>query len=279
MRELAPVAGAVVGCDSAEAGRRVGTNPRGGTPTSTGITDALARLWRSLNARTIASEDYWWISLQNAAFFLDMDPVIRNHARGRCLDLGAGRLAWKTLLGRHVESYLSGDVAQGQGQGQDRLDVVLDATEGLPFRSGAFDTVFCCSVLEHATEPWKAFPEIRRVLADGGVAIVSLPFVLHLHDEPHDYYRFTRYGFEFLARRSGFRIEEMVVNGGLFHLILNVPSAAMSSCWDAFGLRSWIRPGTRAWLGMARLLDRLFLGKRLFASNHIAALRKVDDTH
>jgi SAM-dependent methyltransferase len=202
-----------------------------------------------------------------------MAPVVKRHAQGRCLDLGAGRLAWKALLTSHVTQYCSADVTRAH----ERLDLVLDVTAGLPFRGGTFDTVFCCSVLEHAKEPWDSFAEMWRILSDDGVAIVSLPFVLHLHDEPHDYYRFTRYGFEHMARRAGFRVEEMVVNGGLFHLILNVPSVAMSSCLAALGLRSAIRPTTRVWLGIARFLDRMFRGKLFFASNHIAALRKAHD--
>lgn len=236
-----------------------------------GITEKLGNLWRRLNDRTIGTDDYWWISVQNAAFFMDMEPMIRKHAKGRCLDLGAGRLAWKALLTGYVDSYISTDQIQEQ-----HLDVILDATFGLPFRSGAFDTVFCCSVCEHAPEPWDIFHEMWRVLSDNGVALVSLPFLLHLHDEPFDYYRFTKYGFEYLARRAGFHVEEIVANGGIFHLILNIPSVTMSSCWEALGFRSWIRPCTRAWLAIARLFDSLFLSSRFFASNHIAVLRKIN---
>ncbi len=236
----------------------------------TGKSGRLAQAWRRLNTNAIGTDEYWWIGLQNAAFYGDMAPLIAEHARGRTLDVGAGRLAWRNLLMQHVASYFSGDVTKEHAD----LDVVLDVTHGLPFADETFDTLFCCSVLEHAPEPWGALSEMYRVLVPGGIAIVSLPFLLHLHDEPHDYYRFTRYGIEHLAERAGFQVAEMVVNGGLFHLILNLPSVVLSTIWETVKLRALIRPTTLFWLAVARRLDPMFNLKELFASNYIVVLRK-----
>jgi SAM-dependent methyltransferase len=229
-----------------------------------------AQTWRRLNTNTIGTDAYWWIAVQNAAFYMDMAPLIAGHARGRTLDVGAGRLAWRSLLTQHVASYFSGDVTKEHSD----LDVVFDVTRGLPFADATFDTLFCCSVLEHAPEPWHALSEIYRVLIPDGIAIISLPFVLHLHDEPYDYYRFTRYGIEHLAKRAGFQVVEMVVNGGLFHLVLNLPSVMLSTIWEAAKLRALIRPTTRIWLALARRLDNVFNLKELFASNYIVVLTK-----
>jgi len=230
----------------------------------------VTSVWRRLNAETIGTDAYWHISLESEAFFQDMKPLISRYASGRLLDLGAGRLAWRTLLQRNSAGYFSGDVAPEHPD----LDVICDASGQLPFTDGSFDTLFCCSVLEHTREPWQAFREMRRVLVPGGLAIVSLPFLLHLHDEPHDYYRFTRYGLEYLAKDAGFEIVETVVNGGFFHLLLNVPSLAASVALEMAGLRSGIARTTRAWLAVAEGLDGLLGTKASFASNHIAVLRK-----
>ena len=205
-----------------------------------GKSGRLAQAWRRLNTNTIGTDGYWWIGLQNAAFYGDMAPLIAEHARGRTLDVGAGRLAWRNLLMQHVASYFSGDLTREHTD----LNVVFDVTQGLPFADATFDTLFCCSVLEHAPEPWGALSEMYRVLVPGGIAIVSLPFLLHLHDEPHDYYRFTRYGIEHLAERAGFQVAQSVVNGGLFHLILNLPSVVLSTIWETVRLRALIRPTT-----------------------------------
>ena len=171
---------------------------------------------------------------------------------------------------QHVAGYFSGDVTKEHTD----LNVVFDVTQGLPFADATFDTLFCCSVLEHAPEPWGALSEMYRVLVPGGIAIVSLPFLLHLHDEPHDYYRFTRYGIEHLAERAGFQVAQVVVNGGLFHLILNLPSVVLSTIWETVRLRALIRPTTLFWLALARRLDGMFNLKELFASNYIVVLKK-----
>ncbi len=237
---------------------------------STVKTRWFAQAWRRLNTRTIGTDTYWWIALQNAAFYRDMAPLIPEFTKGRVLDIGAGRLAWRNLLMRHAASYISCDVTKDHPD----LDVILDVTHGLPFPDESFDTIFCCSVLEHAPEPWGALSQMYRVLVPGGIAIVSFPFLLHLHDEPHDYYRFTRYGIEHLATRAGFQVAEMVANGGLAHLALNLPSVTSSTVWETLGLRGLIRPTTLAWLTLARIIDSTFHLKRMFASNYIVALRK-----
>jgi SAM-dependent methyltransferase len=236
----------------------------------TGKRGRPAQAWRRLNTNTVGTDGYWWIAVQNAAFYSDMAPLVAAHARGRTLDVGAGRLAWRSLLIKHVAAYFSGDVTKEHSD----LDVLFDVTSGLPFADAAFDTIFCCSVLEHAPEPWDALSEMYRVLVPGGIAIVSLPFVLHLHDEPHDYYRFTRYGIQHLAARAGFQVDQMVVNGGLFHLVFNLPSILFSTIWETTKLRALIRPTTLLWLALARRLDNLFNLKELFASNYIVVLKK-----
>lgn len=233
------------------------------------MTGPLAQIWRELIVETVRTERYWWIALQHAAVYDDMQNVVVRYARGRTLDMGAGQLAWRELLQKHCQEYFSGDLTAGFPE----LDLLFDVKQ-LPFPDETFDTLFCCSVLEHLPDPWEAFSEMWRILSPGGVAIVSLPFVYNLHDEPYDYYRFTRYGIEHLAKQAGFEVQEVVVNGGLFHLFFNVPSVVMSTLWARLGLVSFIRPTTRFWLALARKLDRVDRLSDLFASNHIAVLRK-----
>jgi SAM-dependent methyltransferase len=155
------------------------------------------------------------------------------------------------------------------------LDVLFDATGAYPFADGAFDTLFCCSVLEHAREPWLAFDEMWRVLAPGGVAIISVPFVFYLHGQPHDYYRFSTYAIKYLAERSGFEVEEIVINGGLIQMLLNIPSVILSTGLFAFGLGRLIPAATRLFLAVDKTLSSRLERQGLFAMNHLAVLRKA----
>jgi hypothetical protein len=44
--------------------------------------------------------------------------------------------------------------------------------------------------------------------------VLSGPFYWPLHEEPHDYFRFTRYGLERLLREAGFPEPEIRPDGG-----------------------------------------------------------------
>jgi SAM-dependent methyltransferase len=51
----------------------------------------------------------------------------------------------------------------------------FDITQ-LPFGKNYFDLIICYHVLEHVTEDRKAMQELLRVLKDGGVALLQVPF-------------------------------------------------------------------------------------------------------
>jgi len=226
-------------------------------------------LWRQLVSDSIGTDKYWSASVLNKSFFDDMRPLIAQYARGCTLDLGAGRLAWRDVLQSYIGNYISGDIAVWHTD----QDLIFDATGALPFRDASFDTVFCCSVLEHDPEPWDALVETRRVLTPDGCAIISLPFVLHLHDEPHDYYRFTKYGLKHLATHAGFKVEAIVENGGFFHLLMNPASMIISVLLVKLRLGALLSPISKCWVGIAKFLDGLLGMRKAFASNYIAVLR------
>ncbi len=239
-------------------------------PARRGATGWVSKQWDDLNSHTIGSEEYWRIALQNASQYADIVPLVREYLRGRTLDLGAGRLAWRYLLKRHSTSYISGDLIKDHPE----LDVLFDATGKYPFADETFDSIFCCSVLEHVKQPWNAFSEMWRVLAPGGTAIVSVPFIFYLHGQPHDYYRFTRYALAFLAERDGFKVEKTVANGGLTTLLLNVPSVILSILLSAMKLRRFIPVMTRFFVGLDEMLGKRLDRSGLFAMNNIVVLRK-----
>ena len=56
-----------------------------------------------------------------------------------------------------------------------RGSFVQGDAERLPFRDGAWRHVYCSEVLEHIPSPGAALAEMRRIIADGGVAVVSVP--------------------------------------------------------------------------------------------------------
>lgn len=81
-------------------------------------------------------------------------------------------------------------------------DVYADGAV-LPIADGVIDVVTCFEVLEHVRSPDAVLHEIARVLCPGGVAYLSMPFVYPMHDVPHDYQRWTEYGWRRSANDAG----------------------------------------------------------------------------
>jgi SAM-dependent methyltransferase len=91
--------------------------------------------------------------------------------------------------------YIGVDMRPGPG-----VDCVADV-EDLPLGDGSAGTIISFNTFEHVRRFWLGFEELHRVLRPGGVLIVSCPFHFHIHNFPHDYWRFTPAAFEFLLER------------------------------------------------------------------------------
>lgn len=134
--------------------------------------------------------------------------ALNRYCRGRVIDLGCGEQPYR----RYCQSreYLGIDRLKGEIHGD---------FFKLPLGRNRADTVICTQVLEHVSNPQRLFSLIFRLLKPGGHLILTAPLVWPLHDEPHDYWRFTPYGLKFLARKSGFKVKSCLPLGGFMALI------------------------------------------------------------
>jgi len=138
----------------------------------------------------------------------------RSHARGVLLDVGCGAKPFESMFRGFVSRYLGLDLAGSPEVGGVRLDVVARA-ESLPIRNGAIDTVLAISMVNRLREPRLMLEEARRVLRPGGVLILELEQMAPVYRPPHDYWRFTRYGADWLLESSGFEVIERTALGGV----------------------------------------------------------------
>lgn len=139
----------------------------------------------------------------------------RVHARGLLLDVGCGSRPFARVFEGRVERYLGTDLAASRFLGGTTPDAYARA-EQLPFRDGSLDTVLGLSMLTYLPEPLRMLEEARRVLKPGGTLLLEFTQMAPLHDEPHDYFRFTRYGAAWLLERAGFEPVEFLPIGGLW---------------------------------------------------------------
>ena len=140
---------------------------------------------------------------------------VRGHAKGDLLDVGCGSKPFAPVFAGHVRRYRGTDLAASRYLGDARPDAFARA-EAQPFRDGSFDTVLGLSMLTYLPEPSRMIAEAHRLLRPDGVLILEFTQMVPLHDEPHDYFRFTRYGAEHLLRSAGFEPVEFVPVGGLW---------------------------------------------------------------
>ncbi|HTS25005.1 MAG TPA: class I SAM-dependent methyltransferase [Bryobacteraceae bacterium] len=135
----------------------------------------------------------------------------------RVLDAGAGEGQYAHYFDRR--QYCGVDLGVGSPSWDyGRLDVIADLA-ALPFRDAAFDAALHIVTIEHLPEPGAALAEIARTLAPGGTLLVAAPHEWEVHQAPHDYFRYTRYGLAYLLEKSGCRVIEMRPAGGFFRLL------------------------------------------------------------
>ena len=140
--------------------------------------------------------------------------VARAHFRGRLADIGCGTKPYRGMVGPLVREHVGVDHAACL---HDQSNVDLFGTAyAIPAADASFDCAMCTAVLEHLEEPEQAVRECFRVLRPGGVAVYSVPFIWHLHEEPRDFYRFTKYGLTHVFTKAGFEVVELKALSGFF---------------------------------------------------------------
>jgi SAM-dependent methyltransferase len=92
-------------------------------------------------------------------------------------------------------NYVGCDMRQGRG-----VDRVLDL-ESLDLPDGSVGTAIVLDTVEHVRHVWKAADELHRVLAPGGILIMTSVMYFPIHAYPSDYWRFTPEGFVTLSER------------------------------------------------------------------------------
>lgn len=141
------------------------------------------------------SEIYAWEAVELA----------RREARGTLLDIGCGRMPYRPYLEPRISRYIALDHPEVTKlySGKYKIDIYADATK-IPLKNRTVDTVIMLMVLEHLPNPLLALQEARRVLKTNGVLILSTVQMYPIHDEPYDYFRYTKYGLKSLCNEAGF---------------------------------------------------------------------------
>jgi SAM-dependent methyltransferase len=169
-----------------------------------------------------------WVDLQ-LSLILDSLRRVAPRARGRLLDVGCGDKPYEAIFRPYVTEYIgvehrdtfeltSAAELAPSSSGKPGPDVLYSG-DRLPFPDRSFDTVLSVQVLEHTPRPAELVREMGRVLADDGLLILMAPFQFRLHEQPHDYFRYSPHGLRELCARAGLEITHVEQQGSLWSLM------------------------------------------------------------
>ena len=155
-------------------------------------------------------------------FETELDRAVESFAASlpagaRVLDAGAGEARHAACFPR--QRYVAVDLAVGDASWNYRNLDAIASLAALPFASASFDAALNIVTLEPLPEPAAALAELARVLRPGAPLLVVAPHQWEVHQAPHDYYRYTRFGLRYLLEQAGFEIAELRHAGGLFRLL------------------------------------------------------------
>ena len=173
--------------------------------------------------RRVVRQTADWVDLQLSHLTASLARVAPR-ARGRLLDVGCGEKPFEHLFKPYVTDYIGVEyeptflLTETGRRARSVVDVTYDGRR-LPFPDADFDTVLSSQVLEHTPHPGALIQEMGRVLRPGGVLLLSAPFSFRLHEEPHDYFRYSPHGLRHLCDAAGLEVEQIEPHGGFWSLL------------------------------------------------------------
>jgi len=182
------------------------------------------------------------------------------HIKGRVLDLGAGSAKYKEMILKKALEYRSCDAVKNKN-----IDDICDVLN-LPYPQESFDTIISTQVMEHVKNPFKMAEQIFKVLKPGGKVIVTAPFLIPMHSDPDDYFRFTASGLSEIFKQSSFTIIESGCYGGFFMVLSEMIHFSLFNPYNGKSSRlmSFIEK-------IAKIFDKIFTTKTIHANSFVIA--------
>jgi SAM-dependent methyltransferase len=144
------------------------------------------------------------------SFHKDLFAMLETYAQGRLLDIGCGNKPYEDLILPKITEYIGCDIVQSS---ENAVDILCPANN-IPLPDASFDTVISTQTIEHVEDHFGLVSEANRMLKKDGYFILSGPMYWPLHEEPYDFFRFTKHGFKYILEKAGFNIIFIKANGG-----------------------------------------------------------------
>lgn len=181
----------------------------------------------------------FWNYWQNSWFYPEhlekrsIKKAIKKNFRaieGTLLDVGCGSKPYLKLLGNKVSKYIGIEYPPSYNAVKTSAEIFGNAVE-LPIKSNSIDVVLSTQVLEHLQQPHLFFMEANRVLRPGGLLYLTTNQEWGIHKAPRDFFRFTRYGVQYLSESANLECLKIENRGGFWVMIGQRLSAYVYDRW------------------------------------------------
>ena len=154
--------------------------------------------------------------------------------KGTVLVVGAGHDPYRSYL-KKATKIITNDIDPKLPN----IDIVSNADQ-IPMADNSVDVILSIEVFEHVEDLTACISECNRLLKPGGILYVTMPFLFHIHGDPHDYRRLTVQGIS-QELKPNFNI----VYNEYFGNLVNVFFDSISSITQILSiLRPFFRLGT-----------------------------------
>lgn len=167
------------------------------------------KLFATRNRRHIAPCS-WLLSQANADFY---SRCLKAYCKGALLDLGCGNVPLYMTYKNFITNVTCVDWDSANNN-YIHIDYKFDLTKPIPLNSSQYDTILLSDVLEHIPNPEHLWNEMSRLLKPGGNLIINTPFYYWIHEEPHDYNRYTAFALKRFAKIANIEILLLETIGG-----------------------------------------------------------------
>lgn len=134
------------------------------------------------------------------------------------LDIGAGTSPFSALFEPFTTFKVDFEPYRG-------IDFLTDLNKPLPVANSSFDIVIMSNLLEHIPEPLILLKECHRILKPDGKLIMTVPFLIKVHQAPYDFLRYTEFMLKRLISQAGFQKAEVEKIGNIVDVHSQVSSS------------------------------------------------------
>ena len=139
--------------------------------------------------------------------------IVKNNQPDKILYVGSGLENWSYIFPHSAEYHtveLKKDINPTFVGDYFKLNLQSD-----------YKLIIATELIEHLPSTRLFFQRSFDLLSDEGVLIISFPFLFKIHADPYDYFRFTSYGIQELARDK-FEIINIESHGNRLQLIWEI---------------------------------------------------------